>query len=205
MGILSGGATQLLIFASFPYWSTLKGKNYLLRKIFLPSRHMTSFWRRCEVMTSHRRRYDAMCPLSLGKGSSPQGSKPGDSHTMSYWRRCDVMTAHRRRYDLMCPLRLRKGSSPQGSKPGSVKSCSRLKKWRKLAQGRSFLFWPLCALYWRSCPYHRITDSSTTFKINSLAISLFHFILLNFVRHNEYSIYCIIIQGKNSWTCFGFR
>ena len=29
----------------------------------IPSRHMTSYWRRCDVTTSHRRYFDVMCPL----------------------------------------------------------------------------------------------------------------------------------------------
>ena len=29
----------------------------------IPSRHMTSYLRRCDVTTSHRRHFDVMCPL----------------------------------------------------------------------------------------------------------------------------------------------
>ena len=31
----------------------------------IPSRHMTSYGRRCDVITSHRRHFDVMCPLGF--------------------------------------------------------------------------------------------------------------------------------------------
>ena len=31
----------------------------------IPSRHMASYYRRCDVTTSHRRHFDVMCPLGF--------------------------------------------------------------------------------------------------------------------------------------------
>ena len=75
---------------------------------------MTSYPRRCDVITSHRRGYDVILSLNAKMTSYPRRCNVITSHRRgydvilspnakmtSYPRRCNVITSHRRGYDVI--------------------------------------------------------------------------------------------------------
>ena len=66
---------------------------------------MTSYQRRCDVMTSHRRQSDVTLTscacLVVTVWLSEHAQRAHDVIITSYQRRCDVMTSHRRRSDVI--------------------------------------------------------------------------------------------------------